>query len=170
MVDENGKLFGKVSILDVGILFLAILALLSYFVIRPGRPETQATTKTIHISLLLPEVNVRDLNTFQVGDKVNITIRSQFAGLATLQDVKVMPRLVTLPIDGQAKNFPDPDEPYAKNVVLTFQTEARETSNGYVVGGAKVKVGIPLEIETSKYYLRGGTVIDLLSTLDAMFG
>ena len=164
MMDENGKLFGKVSIIDVGIVFFAILALAGYFVIRSGRPETQATSKTIQISLLLPEVNVRDLNTLQVGDKASVTIRNQSAGLATLKDIKVMPHLITLPIHGQVKSIPDPAESYSKNVVLTFQAEARETANGYAVGGAKVKVGIPLEIETFKYQLKGGTVIDLLST------
>ncbi len=164
MMDENGKLFGKVSIIDVGIVFFAILALAGYFVIRSGRPETQASPKTIQISLLLPEINIRDLNSFHVGDKANVTIRNQSAGLATLQNIKVMPHLITLPINGQVKSIPDPADPYSKNVVLTFQAEARETANGYAVGGAKVKVGIPLEIETAKYQLRGGTVIDLLST------
>ncbi len=164
MMDENGKLFGKVSIIDVGIVLFAILPPIGYFLIRPSLPETQATPKTIQISLLLPEVNVRDLDTFQVGDKANVTIRNQSAGLATLQNIKVMPHLITLPIHGQVKSIPDPAEPYSKNVVLTFQAEARETANGYAVGGAKVKVGIPLEIETSKYQLKGGTVIDLLST------
>jgi Domain of unknown function (DUF4330) len=160
MIDENGKLFGKVNIIDAGALVLLVLGLLGFFVFRSGRSEAQVTqteTKTIQIDMLIQN-SIVNPGILKVGDKVNINIRNQPAGEATIEKVKIEPRLIALAINGVPKNFPDPDKTFGKNITLTLKAQASKTPNGYVIGGAKVKVGIPLEIETYLYSSKASTV------------
>ncbi|MGA7952746.1 MAG: DUF4330 domain-containing protein, partial [Gloeobacterales cyanobacterium] len=56
------------------------------------------------------------------------------------------------------KSFPDPDTPFGKKITFTLKADASQTPNGYVIGGAKIKIGIPVEMETDLYSLRGSTI------------
>jgi hypothetical protein len=161
MIDENGKLFGKVNIIDAGAFVLIVLGLLGFFVVRSNRTEAQgnqAAIKTIQFDLFT-QGNFSNPEVFKVGDKVAITIRNQPAGVATIEKVKIDPRTITfLPADGKLKSFPDPDAPYSKRMTFTLKADASQTPNGFVIGGAKIKIGIPVEMETPLYNLKGSTI------------
>jgi hypothetical protein len=161
MIDENGKLFGKVNIIDAGAFLLIVLGLLGFFVVRSNRSEAQSNqvaTKTIQFDLFA-QGNFKNPKVFKVGDQVAINIRNQPAGMATIEKVQVDARTVTfLPADGKLKSFPDPDAPYGKKITFTLKADASQTPNGYVIGGAKIKIGIPVEIETALYSLKGSTI------------
>jgi hypothetical protein len=161
MIDANGKLFGKVNIIDAGAFILIVLGLLGFFVMRSNRSEAQgnqAATKTIQFDLFT-QGNFEKPEVFKVGDKVAINIRNQPAGIATIDKVRIDPRVITfLPADGKPKSFPDPDAPYSKKMTFTLSADASETPNGFVIGGAKIKIGIPVEIETALYSLKGSTI------------
>ncbi len=161
MIDENGKLFGKVNIIDAGAFVLIVLGLLGFFVVRSNRSEAQgnqAATKTIQFDLFV-QGSYGNPEVFKVGDKVAINIRNQPAGIATIEKVKIDTRTLSfLPADGKLKSFPDPDAPYSKKMTFTLKADASETPNGFVIGGAKIKIGIPVEIETPLYSLKGSTI------------
>ncbi|MGA7954393.1 MAG: DUF4330 domain-containing protein, partial [Gloeobacterales cyanobacterium] len=97
MIDENGKLFGKVNIIDAGAFVLIVLGLLGFFVVRSNRSEAQSNqvaTKTIRFDLFA-QGNFGNPKVFKVGDQVAINIRNQPAGIATIEKVEVDPRTLS---------------------------------------------------------------------------
>jgi hypothetical protein len=161
MIDENGKLFGKVNIIDAGAFVLIVLGLLGFFVLRSNRSEAQGNQvaiKTIQFDVAVSG-NYGNPEMFKVGDSVAINIRNQPAGIATIDKVKIEPRVITFLLpDGKTKSFPDPDQPYSKRLTFTLRADANQTPNGYVIGGAKVKTGLPVEMETPSYNLKGSAI------------
>lgn len=71
MIDEKGRLFGKVNVLDL-VVVLVLLAGVSYLGYRYVRPEATAPaqTKTIEVTLLITPVRQPTIEELQVGKDV----------------------------------------------------------------------------------------------------
>lgn len=96
------------------------------------------------------------------GDKSFITIRNVPYTELNVVDVKSEPRKTFSPIN---KNIlvPDPAQPSVFDAVVTVTDVAKITKDGAVVGGNKIKMGLPITLEGKKYKFNG-TISDVRVT------
>lgn len=170
ILDSKGRLFGKVSILDVGAALVILLVIVGIF-FYPGTSGSVAQvgvqTKPIEVDLIVRGLNVRDPQALfakglKQGGKTNIIIRNQPYGQVDVQAVKRLPRTViaTQP-DGSVKELPDPrGNQFSTDMLLTLAGKAQITETGPVLGNNKLKIGIPIELEGFNYDFNA-TVVDV---------
>ncbi|WP_017658981.1 DUF4330 domain-containing protein [Baaleninema simplex] len=167
-LDSKGRLFGKVSLLDVGALLVIVMVFVGIFLF-PGTSGSVAqintTTKPVEVSVIVRGLSVLDPEGFlqnlrEVG-KTNIIIRNQPSGQVNVKTVERLPRMLAIPQpDGSVKELPDPraEELYSINMMLTLGGDAQITDNGVVLGGSKLKIGTPIELEGKNYNFNGSVI------------
>jgi hypothetical protein len=161
ILDSQGRLFGKVSILDVGAAMLILLVLLG--VLLPGTTgfaQIGSTMKPVDFDVILRGNDLQNMKSpnpqapVQAGEKTSLIIRNQPFGEVTVKFVTQMPRTVVVPQpDGSVKALPDPRPEAGLNAdfLVTLTGEARMTPNGPVLGNNKIKAGTRVEIEGIDY-------------------
>jgi hypothetical protein len=166
ILDSQGRLFGKVSLLDIGAALVILLVVVGIFFF-PGTSGAQigVATKPVEIDVIVRGLSVRDPQQLfeqglKPGGKTNIIIRNQPHGQVDVQAVKQIPRTTLVPQpDGSIKVFPDPrDNQYIMDMVVTLEGNAQMTKNGPVVGNSKLKIGVPIELEGFNYDVTGGVI------------
>jgi hypothetical protein len=165
LIDERGRLLGKVSLLDLGALAIVVAAIVAVLFF-PGRQVGSVVqvgggpTLLVEVDMIVRGVSSRSLEPFQAGQKADLIIRNQPYGQVEVVRVENVSRTVPVVFpDGRVENLPDP-EPYRFDLVFTLRGRGQRTENGIVLGNNRVKVGVPLELETFSYNLRG-TVMDV---------
>ena len=168
IIDSQGRLFGKVSILDLAagaIIFLAIAGILVF----PGTQVTgiaQNNSSPIEIQVLIRGLPVIDydklIKGFDKDNTIDIVIRNQPAGTLEIISTEVLPRTTPVPQpDGTVKALPDPrpEVEFIKDFIIALSGEAEVTGNGVILEGAKkVKIGTGIRLE-GKTYDFNGTII-----------
>lgn len=170
MLDSKGRLFGKVSILDLGAALVILLVLVGIFFF-PGSSGSVAqvgvTTKPVEVDLVVRGLNVRDPERlfnegFRKGGKTNVIIRNQPHGQIDIKSIKMLPRTMLVPQpDGSLKEIPDPrSNQFSTDMLLTLGGKAQITESGPVIGNSKLKIGTPVELEGFNYNFNA-SVIDV---------
>jgi len=170
ILDSRGRLFGKVSILDLGAALVIMLVLVGIFFF-PGTSgsvaQVNVTTKPVEIDLIVRGLNVGDpqqlaAQGLKTGGKTNIIIRNQPHGQIDIKSVKQLPRTLSVPQpDGSLKELPDPrTNTFSTDMLLTLDGKAQITDTGPVIGNSKLKIGVPVELEGFNYNFNA-TVIDV---------
>ena len=92
-------------------------------------------------------------------EKTFITIRNVPYTELNVIDVKSEPRKTFSPTN---KNLlvPDPAQPAVYDAIVTITDTAKITKDGAVVGGNKIKMGLPITLEGNKYRFNG-TISDI---------
>jgi hypothetical protein len=161
IIDSKGRLFGKISILDLGAVLVILLVIVGIFVV-PGTSGTsgiaQVATKPIEVDVLVRGLSVRTpealINEFKETKTTNIVIRNQPAGQANILDVNLLPRTTVVPQpDGSVKALPDPrpEVTFIQDMIITLGGKAQITDSGAVIGNQKVKIGTLVELEGQNY-------------------
>jgi len=167
ILDQQGRLFGKVSILDVGAIAIVSLTLIGLLLVPSNNGSSIAQINNAETKLVEVEIMVRGLtvldpdNLVKVGEKPNIIIRNQPRGQVTIKTVRVLiPKIAVPKFDGTVTTQPDPrlEETYSRDFAITLQATAKITNDGVVLESDKVKVGTPIEIESAKYIMRGSVM------------
>ena len=169
ILDSKGRLFGKVSILDLGAALVILLVLVGIFVV-PGTSGTstiaQVNTKPIEVDIVVRGLSIRDpqvlVQEFEKTKKVNIIIRNQPYGQVDIKSVRQLPRLIAASQpDGSLKALPDPrPDTYSTDMLITLGGKAQITKDGPVLGNNKIKIGTTIELEGFNYNFNA-SVIDL---------
>ena len=170
ILDSQGRLYGKVSILDLGAGLVILLVVVGIFFF-PGTSGSVAqvgvTTKPVEVDLIVRGLNVRDPQQlanqgFKKDGKTNIIIRNQPHGQIDIRAVQQLPRTILVPQpDGSLKELPDPRaNQFSTDMLLTLGGNAQITNNGPVIGNSKLKIGTPVELEGFNYNFNS-TVIDI---------
>jgi hypothetical protein len=168
MLDSKGRLFGKVSILDLGAACVILLVIIGIFFF-PGTTGSVAqikNTKPIEVDVIVRGLSVRDpdalMRQFEKEKKTSIIIRNQPYGQVELKSVQPLPRTVNVPQpDGSVKALPDPrPASYSADMIITLGGKAQMTADGPVLGNQKLKIGTVIELEGYNYDFNS-SVIDL---------
>lgn len=168
ILDSKGRLFGKVSILDIGAALVILLVLVGIFFF-PGTTGSVAqigvTTKPVEVDILVRNLNVRDTQKLferglKPGGKTNIIIRNQPHGQIPIQSVQQLPRTILVPQpDGSIKELPDPrTDLMLADIMFTLNGKAQITPNGPLIGNSKLKIGTPVELEGFNYNFNAAVV------------
>lgn len=169
ILDSRGRLFGKVSILDVGAALVILLVIIGifFFPSTTGTSIAQVGIKTRPVEVDALVIGLKTSGTdkvpIQAGDKANFIIRNQPSGQIEIKSVKRLPKTVTVSQpDGSVKALPDPrpEEAYSSNMLLTLEGRGQITANGPVIGSNKITISTPVELE-GKTYRFGATVTDV---------
>jgi hypothetical protein len=169
IIDSKGRLFGKVSILDIGAAGAILLAVAGIFFfpgtsVVPG--VAQSNIKPIEVEVLVRGLSVSNLDSllteFQEDKKASIVVRNQPAGTVDIVKTERLPRTTPVPQpDGTVKALPDPrpEINMIHDMVLTFASKAEVTDSGVVLDKSKkVKIGTPIRLE-GKTYDFNGTIV-----------
>jgi hypothetical protein len=99
------------------------------------------------------------------NDKTFITIRNVPYTELEVIDTTSQPRKTFAPA---TKNLlvPDPAQPAIFDAIVTIKDVAKITKDGAVVGGNKIKMGLPVTLEGDKYKLNG-TISDVRVTSES---
>lgn len=170
LLDSKGRLFGKISILDVGAIAIVLAVILGIFFL-PGNSgsiaQVGSNVKTIEVELMVRGLKVKNpdrfVEEFRDAGKTSIVIRNQPFGNVDVKFVERMPRTTPVPQpDGSVKALPDP-RPEVEDITdlsIILTSDAEETDNGFVFGNNKVKIGHTLRLEGYNYDFNG-SVIDI---------
>ena len=169
ILDSKGRLFGKVSVLDVGAALVILLVIVGIFVF-PGPSGSGAIgadpKKPIEVDLIVRGLRVRDPDIIieeLEGGKTNIFIRNQRQGEIEVKSVKRLRRQVVVPQpDGSVKALPDPrvEDIFSTDLLLTLAGKAEITPDGPVLGNDKLKIGTTVQLD-GKTYNFNSSVIDV---------
>jgi hypothetical protein len=160
ILDSQGRLFGKVSILDLGAAIVILMVVVGIFLFPgTGRSVAQinANAKPVEVDLMVRGLNVTNapdlINKFQTDKKTKIIIRNQPHGEIDIKSVKQLPRTVAVPQpDGSVKALPDPrPEIFSIDMLMTLAGKAQVTQDGVIMGNSKIKIGTSVELEGIEY-------------------
>lgn len=165
ILDSQGRLFGKLSILDIGAA-LVILVVIIGLLFVPGNSGTSiaqiTTSKAIEVDVLVMGLSTRNpQGLLQAGEKTNFIIRNQPYGQVDIKEVMLLPKTVTVSQpDGSVKALPDPrpEMGFSTNMLLTLVGKGQVSANGPVLGNSNVKVGTPVEMDGKAYNFKGSVI------------
>lgn len=164
LIDNRGKLFGMVNLLDALIVSGVMVGVIGVVAVKGGYSSINKIVEKqgpAEIDLMI-KANIEDLSMFKVGDKSFVTIRNQPYDKVDITAVKAKRSEIAVPTkDGTAFRITnDPTAPYSSEVILTLRSDGMQTEDGIIWGGQKLKVGVPIDVEGFKYRLRG-SVLDV---------
>ncbi|ELR97230.1 DUF4330 domain-containing protein [Gloeocapsa sp. PCC 73106] len=167
IIDRQGRLFGKISILDLGAACIILLVLIGLFVV-PGPTGSVAqitSTQPVAVDVLVRGLGVGNLDklfeVFKEQPQANIIIRSQPAGTIDIKSAREIERTVSVPQpDGSVQALPDPrpEITIVRDLLITIQGQGQVTNDGVVLGKQKVKIGTGIELDGSSYNFNGSVI------------
>lgn len=168
ILDSKGRLFGKVSLLDIGAALIILMVIVGVFFF-PGTGGSVAqvggSTQPVEVDVMVRGLTASNpdelFQTLQNSETTNIIIRNQPYGQVAIKSVQRLPRSQAVPQpDGSVKAFPDPrpELNYTIDMLITLADDALITDDGPVFGNSKVKIGTQIEIEGELYDFNTSTV------------
>ena len=160
---KDGKLFGKVNIIDLIIVLFIILAIAGVYLARTGKYVTSSNvnlgTKEVQFDVVIRGAKFSsDRRIFNVGDESFITIRNVPYTKLKIFNVVRNPWQIAIPDPKNPSRViavDDPSSPYTYNFMVTLKDDAIITPDGAVIGGNKIKIGLPVELEGADYRYSG---------------
>lgn len=153
----------KFKIVDLVILLAVILALVVGFVtykhLRQTADKQVEKTAKIAFQVFLRGVTITDsVSPVKPGDKTFISIRNVPYSALTVIDVKADTKKTVMPNPKGNPQFllvDDYSQIFMYDVIVTVVDTAQITKDGAVVGGNKIKIGLPITLEGPTYKLNG---------------
>lgn len=165
---KDGKLFGKINIVDLLVVIIIFLGALGLYLVKSGKFLTSSKvnlgTKEVHFDVVLRGMKLsKESNVFKAGEKSFITIRNvPYTKLIIVKSEKSKWQTPLPNPKNPAESVAaiDPTTPYTYNFLVTLKDKAIITPDGPVIGGNKIKMGLPIELEGYNYKF-GGIVSDV---------
>lgn len=132
IIDRNGRLFGKISVIDVAVL-LVVLALVLAVAVKSQKPEAGGVeTSKIVYQMKLQNQPAYIVTALQVGDEMFDYERSSGGSLGTITDIEVSGGTAQATFsDGTVEIVPTAGNRY--DVLLTIEGEGIVDSAGNVL-------------------------------------
>ncbi len=151
----------KLRPFDIVVIVLILAALMVFFATSTGKRMTssnqiEAETK-VDIEVYFRGVVVTSKNSpFKEGDETFITIRNVPYTKLKIKSASYERKKIMLPSSGSKYQVvEDLSSPFNYDFLVTVQDNAKITKDGAVVGGNKIKIGLPVTLEGVDYKLNG---------------
>ncbi len=147
--------------LVIAIVFIIfIVGILTFTGKRATSSNQIETTTNVELEIYLRGVNVTsDEPVFKKGEETFITIRNVPYTKLKIKDVKFNKRKAIIPTINSKKPYivvDDDTAPFQYDFLVKVNDDAKITKDGdAVLGGNKVKIGLPITLEGAKYKLNG---------------
>lgn len=165
------NIFGKLNIVDIVIIIGVIVALLvgvltmKHF--RQTADKQIEATSQISFQVFLRGVTVTGEEfPIKAGEKTFITIRNVPYTELSVNGIVYSPRQTAVASAKSEKQYilvTDPAQPAIFDAVVSVTDTAKITKDGAVVGGNKIKMGLPVTLEGENYKFNG-TISDVRVT------
>lgn len=150
-IDDRGRLFGKINILDIIILTIIIaLTFGGIYKIMYVNTNTSMESKSIKVKLLVKEREKISLDKIKVED----VLKEYDTGFVfgKISDVKVEPATKEIEtINGEIKRAEIPEK---YDLYITTEANAMITENAIVSGNKELRVGNTIVFRTKLYALK----------------
>jgi hypothetical protein len=147
-LDERGRLFGRVNIVDLMVLALVLIVAarlgLKSRVLRAVNPST---VKPVEVVLVVEDVRQATADAMQEGETVLNTKSNAVLGKLVKKEVRPAQKEVQT-ADGRLVLA---ESPFKKDVYLTVRGEGQVTSNVIILGGAEMRVGASVAVKGLKF-------------------
>jgi Domain of unknown function (DUF4330) len=168
ILDRQGRLFGKVSILDLGAILVMLFVVAGIFLSPSsnGQLNGKDSLQSVEADIIVRGLNVLDpqslMTQFSPGSKLSFVIRNQPAGQVDIKTVRQLERMISTPQpDGTLKALKDPrPDLYSTDMIVTVNGKGQKTKDGLVLGNTKMKIGSTVEVDQLNYNFNA-TVIDI---------
>lgn len=148
-------------VIIVVIIAIIVIGALAYLGKNKFSKSPVEATKKIAFQVMMKSVSVTDTRPpFKIGDESFITIRNVPYTKLEIIDVAFQPKKTMIPVNNAKQPFiiaDDYSQPYQYDFVVSLIDDAKITKDGPVVGGNKIKIGMPIVLEGFNYRI-GGTV------------
>ncbi|MBD8963413.1 DUF4330 domain-containing protein [bacterium] len=173
-MEKLKELVKKIRIVDFIIVAFVIVALGVGFCTYKGYRQTadkqiEATSKVVFKVYMRGVTFSGDSIPIVKGDKTFISIRNVPYSDLDIVDVKADRRKIVLPTLNSKKVsivVEDVSQPDLYDVVVTLTDTAKITKDGAVVGGNKIKMGLPITLEGPDYKFTGS--VSDIKVIDAV--
>lgn len=173
-MEKLKELVKKIRIVDFIIVAFVIVALGVGFYTYKGYRQTadkqiEATSKVVFKVYMRGVTFSGEKLPMVKGDKTFISIRNVPYSDLDIVDVKADRRKIVLPTMNSKKVsivVEDVSQPDLYDVVVTLTDVAKITKDGAVVGGNKLKMGLPITLEGSNYKFTGS--VSDIKVIDAV--
>ncbi len=146
MIDENGKLFGKINLIDL-IIVILVLALVAFVAIKViNRQDPEADYKQVEISFYSEEVPDYVTEYLQQGDSVLDFTENITMGTVVNFELGAPQSYLT----GTSGDVQRVEKEGYKSVSLTAATSCTITEHGALIGGTLYGVGNTMVIFSGK--------------------
>ncbi|MBS6553172.1 MAG: DUF4330 domain-containing protein [Clostridium sp.] len=143
------------------VIAVLIIGALAYLGKNKFSKSPVEATKKIAFQVMLKSVSLTDSKMpFKIGEESFITIRNVPYTKLQIIDVAYQAKKMVLPINNPQQPFVVIDDysmPYQFDFIVTLIDDAKITKDGAVVGGNKIKIGLPIVLEGFNYRI-GGTI------------
>ncbi len=166
VVDEKGKFLGKVNAIDLFIIVVVLGVLFGLIWSKTGHSSLNkkvAAEGQAEVKIAIRGARVEDIKVFEKYKKAFVIIRNQPFENVDIVSVKAWRRPLTFYVPEQKKpiRFENFDDSLSTDVDIVIRSNAQFTTDdppSVVLGGNKVKSGIPVELETTEYKFTGSII------------
>ena len=136
LIDREGRLFGKINLVDFLIMILIIGAFLGYMMKKQVGPVIITNVKPIEITVMVASMRPGVLANIQEGDQI---FAKDGADVGTIKSVTVKPaKVLTTTDQGQVKIAEDP---WHKEVTMVVGGSGTSSKNTVKLGITEVRAG-----------------------------
>ena len=135
LLDEKGRLFGKISIIDIGVLLLivALLGGVYYKFFMVDKNNSAAKFDTIEYKVLVEEVRQQSVDAIEIGaDIYDVKTDSPMGKIVSKEVLPATDQLTKA--DG---TMVIAEKPERFNVLVTIQVPGVETKYGFLANGKR---------------------------------
>ena len=165
-IDNKGKLWGIINAIDLFLLLVIMGTIIGFFWIQTGHSSLSKKVKAegpAEVSIAIRGARVIDMKVFDKYKKAFVIIRNQPFENVEIVSVKAWRRPLTffVPSANKPMRFENFDDSLSTDVDMVIRANAQLTTDdppSIVLGGNKVKSGIPVELETLEYKFTGSIV------------
>lgn len=148
-------------IIVIGVLLVMAVGVMTAKNMRSTASKQIEATSKIEFDVFLRSVTLSTTECpIKVGDKTFISIRNVPYSDLDVVGVKFVPKHITLPSRNGVVSVKDEGQFDTYDIIVRVKDTAQITKDGAVVGGNKIKMGLPITLE-GKLYKFTGSVSDL---------
>lgn len=143
MIDKEGKLFGKINIIDLLFLIILVVAVVGGASRFKESPITAESTSKGKMTLLVDNVRVASVESITEGQELYSNDKGTYLGKIVGKTVKPYEDVVEY--KGQWVNAPVPDR---YSVYLDVDVDIKDSDTSYVVGSEEIRIGTEYRVKT----------------------
>ncbi|KJS14535.1 MAG: hypothetical protein VR69_17615 [Peptococcaceae bacterium BRH_c4b] len=149
LIDEKGKVFGLVNIIDLIILLLIVLvgAGAAY---KYTHKSAQGEIRTVEFQVMVPCVRPELAAAVKVGDKM---VKDAIYTPVAVKSVDIKPGL-SVNLNAQGNKVISYD-PYMKDVFVVNEGKVNISSATITMGGQEIRIGKDYYVKSRDYELKG---------------
>lgn len=161
IIDRNGRLFGKISVIDV-VVILAVIAVALAIYVKTHKPQTGSNVETTAIVYQMKVDNLPDymVQAIQKGDQIYDKERSTGGSLGTITDIQVSDGTYEAKLSDGTYEVVPAENRY--NLLLTIQGEGLVEEDGSYLLNRVYDLGVNSSREfNNKYSLFLGRIVSI---------